>query len=184
MGKSLIKKVAIGTVIIIIIALVNDYVPLVFVPDKEMISEFQTTIITISTIFAGFSFTTMGMFVGFSTEDLIKKVSNTNIMYKKIERVLTSIVFFLLSCVASLSFIFNMSFLSVNIRDGFHEMAYFLGTGYLIVGIIFFSYAVRELAELLKLIYQYKQKNNVNINQINESLNKAKEKLKDVKYED
>lgn len=149
------------SILLLIIAGVNIKLKFITVPTAEKMIERQLDYITISTVFAGFSFTALGLLLGLSSEKLIEKIRNTNIIMNKVERIIKSIIFFILSVSVSLFFVLglNKSLISnIQVLVVVDSILYVFSVGYLIGGIGYFIYSVYELYDLVKRIYGYNQK--------------------------
>lgn len=176
------------SMLLICIAGLNEKFDLVLVPVKNELIDRQIDFITISTVFAGFSFTTLGLLLGLSSEKLIELIKNTDIMIKKVSRIIQSIIFFIASVTVSLILILGIEykvFLEPEKLKRVEEFLYVMNIGYLIGGIGLFVFSVYELYDLVKKIYQY---NNVQrkkeINEIKEDLKKLGNREENSIFED
>lgn len=181
--KKKIVMVVAYSILLLIISSVNIKLKFITIPtSKEMISR-QIDYITISTVFAGFSFTALGLLLGLSSEKLIEKIKNTNIIMDKVGRIISSIVFFILSVAVSLFFVLglNSSLISnTNALSAANNILYVLSVGYLIGGIAYFIYAVYELYDLVKRIYGYNIKlSNQNIAMAKAEFEATRKKMRD-----
>lgn len=172
-----ITPIIIFSILLLIIAGINIKYQFVDIPNtKEMISR-QIDYVTISTVFAGFSFTALGLVLRLSSEELIDKIKNTSIIMKKVNRIIWSIVFFILSVAISLIFVLTPNFIMWS--EKFTSIIYVLGVGYMIVGIVYFVYSVYELFDLLKRIYGYnKLVNDKKIKLAKEQMEKTRNKIR------
>ena len=89
--------VIIVSVLLVVLATLNLKFNYIEIPSSDDMVGRQIDFITISTVFAGFSFTALGLILGMSSEKLIERVKNTNIISDKVDRIITSIVFFIMS---------------------------------------------------------------------------------------
>ena len=152
------KVVILLTIVLVILAVINTKYQFIIVPSSSEMVQRQIDYVTISTVFAGFSFTALGLLLGLSSEKLIERIKNTTIIMKKVNRVVMSIVFFILSVSISLVFILGIDqIISIgeNRQIYLSYGLYFLSIGYLIAGICYFVYSVKELFDLIKRIYDY-----------------------------
>jgi peptidoglycan/LPS O-acetylase OafA/YrhL len=166
--------VIIASVLLLILAVININFGFITVPKKENMASRQIDFITISTVFAGFSFTALGLLLGLSSEKLIEKVKNTSIISDKVNRIITSIIFFILSVIVSLYFVLGLNdsiFDILSIYEAANKVVYVMGIGYLILGIGYFVYSVYELYDLIKRVYSF------NKNSSSKQIEKAKEEL-------
>lgn len=186
--KRRIVTIVTYSILLLIISGVNIKVKFIAIPSStEMISR-QIDYITISTVFAGFSFTALGLLLGLSSENLIERIRNTNIIMDKIGRIISSIVFFILSVAVSLFFVLGLNNSLVSNIDMLlivDNILYILSVGYLIGGIVYFIYSVYELYDLVKRVYEYNKKtSNQKINMAKEELEATKKKMRNRKEND
>lgn len=185
------KRIAIIMAVSLIlstVSLLNIAFSFIAIPCDNKMTDRQIDFITISTVFAGFSFTALSLLLGLSSEKLIEKIKNTSIIVNKVNRLITSIIFFILSVVVSLFFVlgFNDSiFTSASFQDKVNSFIYVLGVGYLISGIIYFVYSVYELYDLIKRIYTYNKTDISNqVKKAKEEIQNNKKALRNAKYDE
>ena len=65
---------------LLIINYLNNKVEFLRIPESEKMIEYQFNLITVSTVFAGFSFTILGLLIGLNGEKLLKKLEGTSIL--------------------------------------------------------------------------------------------------------
>lgn len=173
--------------ILIILALLNTKFLFISVPSSKEMSDRQVDFITISTVFAGFSFSALGMLLGLSSEKLIEMIRNTSIITSKVSRIITSIIFFILSVMISMFFILGLNdsiFGNTSYLNNANCFIYVLGIGYLILGIIYFICSVYELYDLISKIYYFNNKNVSNqISKAKEEMKNCNKKLENVTYD-
>mgnify|MGYP000429850175 CR=1 FL=1 len=183
-----ITIIVIASLLLIVLAFLNIKFSFIIIPDSNDMSSRQIDFITIGTVFAGFSFTALGLLLGLSSEKLIERIKSTSIITNKVNRIITSIIFFVLSVVISLFFILGLNvsmFEKTLFFDKVNSFFYVIGVGYLILGIIYFSYSVYELYDLIKRVYNYNQSNvNIQINKAKEEMENNKKALRNVKYDE
>ena len=183
-----ITIIVIASLLLIVLAFLNIKFSFIIIPDSNDMSSRQIDFITIGTVFAGFSFTALGLLLGLSSEKLIERIKSTSIITNKVNRIITSIIFFVLSVVISLFFILGLNvsmFEKTLFFDKVNSFFYVIGVGYLILGIIYFSYSVYELYDLIKRVYNYNQSNvNIQINKDKEEMENNKKALRNVKYDE
>ena len=176
--KRRITIIVIYSILLLVIAILNIKFEYITIPMQIEMVDRQIDFVTISTVFAGFSFTALGLLLGMSSEKLIELIKNTSIIFMKVSRIIISIVFFILSVVVSLYFILGLNSSLINdakILEVTNSILYVIGVGYLIGGIAYFVYAVFELYDLLKRIYEY------NTRDIQEQIKLAEKELKRAK---
>lgn len=180
-----ITIIVIASLLLIVLAFLNIKFSFIIIPDSNDMSSRQIDFITIGTVFAGFSFTALGLLLGLSSEKLIERIKSTSIITNKVNRIITSIIFFVLSVVISLFFILGLNvsmFEKTSFFDKVNSFFYVIGVGYLILGII---YSVYELYDLIKRVYDYNQSNvNIQINKAKEEMENNKKALRNVKYDE
>lgn len=179
--------VVIVSVLLGILAALNLKFNYIAVPVSDDMVGRQIDFITISTVFAGFSFTALGLLLGMSSEKLIERVKNTNIISDKVDRIITSIVFFVMSVIVSLYFVLGLNnslFKEIAILEATNNVVYILGIGYLIAGIIYFVYSVYELQDLIQRVYSFNRNSNEKqIEKAKEELEKNSKSLRNVNYD-
>ncbi len=176
-------KIGMWPLIIIFISLLNLKFNFISIPNSENMADRQIAFTTISTVFAGFSFTALGLLLGLSSEKLIERIKNTTIVMDKVKRILTSIVYFIVSVVFSLFFILGLNevfFPAGEIYDNATSILYVLSVGTMIVGMGYFVCCVCELYDLVKRIYDFNKDGNEQMERAMKEVDKAKEKLRQV----
>lgn len=184
----ILKKYIIYSVLILLIGVINIKINVVEIPDRSLLSDRHIDFITISTVFAGFSFTTLGLLLGLSSEKLIELLKDTDIMMNKVNRIIESIVFFISSVTMS---IIQITGIGYNIAKNdqlsilVEKIIYILALGYLIYGIYLFAYSVYELYGLLRRIYNCNSKQaQEKIEALRNNLQRIEEKEKNIKLDD
>ena len=77
------KIIALFTIFLFVSFLLNLNYKVISMPTGDILIQRQIDYITISTVFAGFSFTTLGLLFGMSSERLIEAIEGTSIMNQK-----------------------------------------------------------------------------------------------------
>lgn len=179
--------VVIVSILLTVLAVLNLRFNYIEIPARHDMVDRQIDFITISTVFAGFSFTALGLILGMSSEKLIERVKNTNIVSNKVDRIITSIVFFIMSVIVSLYFVMGLNdslLKETSILEGANNVVYVFGVGYLVAGIIYFVYSVYELHDLIKRVYGYNQNNNEKqIEKAKEEFEKNLQNLRNANYD-
>ena len=158
------KRIVLGVVysiLLLAIACINVNLNFIIIPTSDEMVSRQIDYITISTVFSGFSFTALGLLLGLSSEKLIEKIKNTDIILDKIGGIISSIVAFILSVTVSLIFVLGLDISLFSASPTLlvvDKLLYVLGVGYLIGGIVYFVHAVYELYDLIKRVYGYNKK--------------------------
>ena len=190
-----IKKtnILIISVVFIIIALINTRCQIIAIPAKDIILERQFDFITISTVFAGFSFTMMGLILGVSSEALIEKIKNTDIILKRVNYVVLSIIMFIISVALSIILILGLdealiellvssSVLESDALQIVESIIYILVIEYLIAGVIYFSISVMQFYDLILRIFRHNKQGQKD--RIDKALRALDNKEKDVIEDD
>ena len=109
------------------------------IPGSKEIIEYEFNLFTISSVFAGFSFTTLGILLGMSSENIMQRLQNTTVITNKSKNIVKSLLFFCISCFTSLAFIIGCTGL---ISEIFQKMVYYFGIITLLLGIVYFLLSV------------------------------------------
>lgn len=183
-----ITVIVVISLILVILAWANIKFSFISVPDAEDMTDRQIDFITISTVFAGFSFTALGLLLGLSSEKLIERIKNTSIITNKVNRIITSIILFILSVIVSLFFILGINesiVKELSLQDSVNNFIYVIGVGYLIFGIIYFTYSVYELYDLIKRVYSFNRSNiSSQIEKVREEMEKNRKALEEANYDE
>ena len=184
------KSVLIITVLILTIAIVNLKASAIVTPMRCKMEEYQIDFITINTVFAGFSFTMLGILLGLSSEELIKRIKETSIIIKQVNTIVTSIVMFMSSVAISLIFILGIDIsvlkllgnTGVSYKDNLvlvDSILYTIGIGFLIAGIVFFIISVEKFYKLIAHVYNFNSHiSDGRIAKLKEALESDKEETK------
>lgn len=182
--KKTVVTIIVYSILLLAVAGANVKFKFFTIPLSEKMTSQQIDYITISTVFAGFSFTTLGLLFGLSSEKLIEKIKNTSIIMNKAGRIICSIVFFILSVVVSLFFVLGLNdslITNAKVVLVVDSMLYVLGVGYLIGGIAYFIFSVYELYDLIKRVYNYsKKETNQKIVAAKAEMEATRKKMRDV----
>lgn len=180
------KRYGLALISILLFCVVNEKYSILVIPSTVSMANFQFNIFTISSVFAGFSFTVLGILLGMSSEQLVIKLRDTSIIAKKSERIVISIIFFCSSGMISLFFAigFNEGISkivnhAINIElSHIWNVIYIYGIGFLFFGIMYFLKSIMDIYELIKKVYEYNKKQySEKSNKFNNSMKKAKDKL-------
>ena len=167
---------------VVLITFIIQRIKLINMPDPEQMEDFQFNLITVSTVFAGFSLTVLGMLLGMFSEPMVKKLNDTNIVTRKSSKLMNSIVAFCGSGIISLLFIVRLDqFINVDGREMCNKLAeyfYVLGIVLMGIGIIYFISSTIGVFQLISKIYakkidDYKEKEKA----YREELEKAKNRI-------
>lgn len=168
MGKLLqkrITKIILALLVFCLIYILNYHFSFFTIPrNGNDIKNDLFNIITICSVFAGFSFTVLGLLISLSTTRTLEILKETTIMLKHCNIVADSIIMFVISMISSMSVIFGgYSTLAINVckkiampnlHIGIIDFLYMASTGYLLYGIILFIISVRNMMILMKKIFE------------------------------
>ena len=74
-------------ILLFILYFVNSKYNFIILPDKEDIVDYQFNLFTVSTVFAGFSFTVLSLLLGLNGEKTIEKLQGTSLMCRNGEKI-------------------------------------------------------------------------------------------------
>ena len=155
-----IMKVLLALLVCIVIYLINVHLNFLSIPqsDKDM-KEYEFDIITVCTVFAGFSFSVLGLIISLSASKAMDRFKETNILLTYCNVVTDSIVMFVISTFVSIFIIltaYSSFILQIckeiklfDIHDSMVELLYTVSIGYLIYGIILFAISVKKMVMLI-----------------------------------
>ncbi len=150
-----------GTVLACIaISFINEKYHLIITSYNDMVG-YQFNIFTISTVLAGFSFTSLGTLLGLSSETLMKKLDDTSIIINKSKKIVDSLLYFCCSGLISLFFIIGLDQLIIRIINKTEiinpnvilNFIFLLGIMFLVLGVVYFIISVYEMYDLIKRVY-------------------------------
>ena len=160
-----ISKILVAVVLFYVFYMVNKNKGLLSIPIKEEdMKNYQFNLITIDTVFAGFSFTVLGMLISFASTEMMQQLKETHILTNQCNNIADSIIMFIISSIISLWFIFAMYSNAIywicdNIEiSQLHikivEILFTLEIGYLLYGILLFAISVKGMVMLMRKIFE------------------------------
>lgn len=160
-----ISKILVAGVLFYVFYMVNKNKGLLSIPIKEEdMKNYQFNLITIDTVFAGFSFTVLGMLISFASTEMMQQLKETHILTNQCNNIADSIIMFIISSIISLWFIFAMYSNAIywicdNIEiSQLHikivEILFTLEIGYLLYGILLFAISVKGMVMLMRKIFE------------------------------
>lgn len=160
-----ISKILVAGVLFYVFYMVNKNKGLLSIPIKEEdMKNYQFNLITIDTVFAGFSFTVLGMLISFASTEMMQQLKETHILTNQCNNIADSIIMFIISSIISLWFIFAMYSNAIywicdNIEiSQLHikivEILFMLEIGYLLYGILLFAISVKGMVMLMRKIFE------------------------------
>ena len=160
-----ISKILVEGLLFYVFYMVNKNKGLLSIPIKEEdMKNYQFNLITIDTVFAGFSFTVLGMLISFASTEMMQQLKETHILTNQCNNIADSIIMFIISSIISLWFIFAMYSNAIywicdNIEiSQLHikivEILFTLEIGYLLYGILLFVISVKGMVMLMRKIFE------------------------------
>lgn len=167
MIKSKKLQILVEFVVLFVMGLLNMKWKVIQVPGK--MADLQANIMTVSTVFAGFSFTVLGIVMGMSSEKIIEKVKETGVMKKRCDIIAKSIIAFVVSSSLSLFFILKLdqsiimkflTYFKIELSYAYvKNQLWIIEIGFLIIGIVLFVRAVYEMVLLINIIFNTNSEN-------------------------
>lgn len=122
-------------------------------PEPITMLDFQLNIITIVTVFAGFSFSVLGLLISLSSAKIIEKLSETSILEESCKIITKSIIVFMVTFFLALYFISGIYLFIEKTVNLNRSLIYSLEVGYLLLGIIIFLHSVYRMVYMLHYIF-------------------------------
>lgn len=178
--KKLILRYVIVFVIFTALAVLCNRFNIISIPESEKLIDTQFDILTVNSVFAGFSFTVLGLIISLSDTTMLIALRETPFLRKYCSIVTESIFDFIISVVISLYFIFGLN----NWLEGLSKKEtllltlngpYIIELLFLLKGIIFFVISVIKLIKILnKNFLDNEKKGNDKIKKFDEAMKKQK----------
>ena len=152
----LIIELLIASILSVIIGTIVDKCTNITIPDD--MQNFQFNIITITTVFAGFSFSVLGVLISLSSTSVMERLKETSELKTSCNVITDSIVFFMVTFFWALFFIlgFEQPFIAIfRIRKGY---LFSVEMGHLLYGIILFLRSVYRMAYMIHYIFSDSQR--------------------------
>lgn len=156
-------KIVVSLIILLVVCVINSRCDFVYVPkSKTDMKNYQFDIITICTVFAGFSFSVLGLLISLSSSDAMDRLKETSVLSNQCIIIVDSIVMFLISAFISIFFIFCQyekiaelvcSFNERLDKNDFITAIYIIGIGYLVFGTMIFSLSVKNMVVLMNKVF-------------------------------
>lgn len=155
-GRLIIGLIIVGVLSFLIGSIVDRYTTIVL-PDN--MSDFQFNIITITTVFAGFSFSVLGVLISLSSTKVMKKLEETSELQKSCDILSYSIVVFMVTFFFALFFVLGIiDFLELNFMLK-RWIPFSIELGYLLFGIFLFLFSVYRMAYMMYYIFSDSKNN-------------------------
>ena len=158
-------KVILALLIFIVIYVINIHLNFLNIPQtEEKMKEYEFNMITVCTVFAGFSFSVLGLIISLSASKTIEKIKETSILLAYCRFGADSIVMFVISTFISIfvNVVLYSDFMMqickkipvANLHNIIEGLLYIVGIGYLIYGIILFVVSARKMVILMEKIFK------------------------------
>lgn len=173
------KKVAFHCVIIfaisIILTFVNDKIKILCIPNAKDMNSYLFNLFTVSTIFAGFLFTSMGLLLSVCTEQIIRKFEGTDILLSKIRSIINGIIFF---CIAGIIALISIAgiFSRISVLSDFFYISVLMNIAF---GIYWFVVSTYNVYQFILRVFKCENKKSKGtlVDEFNQYAAKAREKL-------
>ena len=133
------------------------------IPSEDVVN-YHTSILTINSIFCGFSLTNLGILLSINNEELVKKLNGTDILQKRNIVIGHSIIFGATSIFISMLWIIRVDvklFMDGQISkmlEILKEFLFYVEIFSLIISILYFMLSIKKMIEILALIYAPRKK--------------------------
>lgn len=168
---------------LIFLCILNIKYNILYYPSVKEIIEYQFNFFTTITVLAGFSFTALGILISLSGNIVIEKLKDTSIVHKLYLNILNSILFLICSSIISLLFILGI--INIVKMEIVKKCLYSIECGFMVLGILYFVYALLILLKILKKLFPNgKLKNNMlmqNYNREKAKVQKMRQKIENSK---
>lgn len=144
------------TIIAVMLMLINCKTNFFSIPMSD-VKDLQNNIVTISSVFAGFSFTVLGLLISLSSTNIMIKLKQTDVLSRKCVIISSSIQMFVVATIVSLSYVYIIVYKIENAFLSNQILIY--GICHFTAGIILFVVSVIEMIVLLDAIFQDDKKN-------------------------
>lgn len=159
--RNMIQSCLVFSMFFTAIAIANVKKSYFVIPIQESMLDTQSNLFTICSVFAGFAFSILGLIMGIFSEKIIEKLKGTTLIQRKCACIVKSIVYFCLSGFVSLIFMvgFNVYLSEITgMKTLVNNVLYINGIGFLLIGMIYFIAAVKNLFIIIEKIYGFNDK--------------------------
>mgnify|MGYP004456080599 CR=1 FL=1 len=148
-------------ILLIILSIICRHFNIISIPDDLIGTQFN--FLTVSTVFAGFSFTVLGLIISLSDTSVLENLKETSFLRSYCSIVVRSIVCFLISVAISLYFILEIhiwieSITKKDIKECTINFPYILGILFLLLGIVLFCKSVYKLVQTMNKNFEINEK--------------------------
>lgn len=185
MNKEGVTRIVLKIILCLLVVIGIERSGIMRVPNDDEIVDFQFGLITVSTVFAGFSLTTIGMLLSMFSEPMMQRLKDTSIVTRKSEKLMKSIMYFCASGLISLIFILRVDLQIVSVPicgEVIVKYMFDFCVLFLIAGILYFVVSTVGVFRLISIVYgcnvvKYKEKKEA----YQKELQLAKERLENKK---
>ena len=123
---------------------------------SDVQNEFHMDILTVNSIFCGFELTSLGILVSLTSDDAVKKLKGTEVVYRRNKLIMISISFCTLSMMASLFFILgsDKKYFEFIHGEKIIECIFKIELISLVFGVAFFLGTIKKMIDVLQYVYK------------------------------
>lgn len=164
-------------ILLVILSIIFLRFNIIRIPETMINTQFN--LLTVSTVFAGFSFTVLGLIISLSNTSVLESLKETSFLRSYCSIVVRSIACFLISVAISLYFILEIyiwveSIAKKNIEKYVVNIPYVLGILFLLLGIILFCKSVCKLVHTMNKNFEINEKKGQEkVKKFQDAMNKA-----------
>lgn len=158
-------KIALALLVFVVTYMINFRLKFLVIPrDESSMREYLFNIITVCTVFAGFSFTVLGLLISLAPSKTMDRLKETSFLANNCNVIADSIVMFVISTFVSLFIVFVIysefilklceRITLFKLHDIIVNLLYIISIGYLIYGIILFSFSVKKVIVIMQQIFE------------------------------
>lgn len=158
-------KIVLSLLAFILTYIMNSHLKFFFIPEnKSSMQEYLFNIITVCTVFAGFSFTVLGLLISLTPSKTMDRLKETSILSKHCNIIADSIIMFVISTFVSLFIVFVIysdfvlelceKVTLFKLHDIIINLLYIISFGYLIYGITLFVVSVKKMIVIMQQIFE------------------------------
>ena len=158
--KKVIRDCIIMCVLFSTVAMTNLKWNYFVIPAQDQMIDTQSNLFTICSVFAGFSFSILGLVMGIFSEKMIEKLKGTTLIQRKCTHIVQSIIYFCISGFISLLFMlgFNIFISELTGKEKLIDnVLYINGIGFLLLGMMYFIWAVKNLFGIIEKLYAFNE---------------------------
>ena len=164
--NQIIYSALIATSVFIILTAICSRFNIITIPDKDELVGMQFNLLTVNTVFAGFSFTVLGLIISLSDTSVLQNLKETSFLRTYCAIAVKSISFFILSIAISLYFILGINYWieSHTKKDMIkctNNLPYIVELLFLLYGIILFCKSVCKLAKIMNKSFEMNEKKGI-----------------------